>query len=134
MWLTILVVGIYIALLIATVINQKKIRSAIGNKLIEIDTDEIRIISKTRQDIEIISLDDVEKIIVKDEYAIPQDSIKDISLELAGNTRQNYIIVTRDAKKKQLDFEIDTHYMISQLTKLIDCWREKGYNVESISS
>ena len=65
-WLTVVVIGLYILVIILLIRNQKGMNSVLGNKLIEIDEQEIRIKSKNGTEEEIVNLDDVEKIILKE--------------------------------------------------------------------
>ena len=129
-WVTILMVGLYVTAIILMTRNQKQINSVLGNKLIEIDVDEIRIKSKKGTEEETIKLKEVERIILKDEYSMPQETIKEVGQEITGKTKQNFLILHQDSKKRQLDFEIDSYYMINQLNKLIESWKLKGYNIE----
>lgn len=131
-WVTILIIGIFVATVIFTSRNQKRINSILGNKLIEIDMDEIRINSKNGATEESIKLDEVERMILKNEYSIPQETLKEMGQELTGNIKQNFIILYKDSQKRQFDFEIDSYYMINQLNKLIETWRTKGYKIETI--
>ncbi len=132
-WLTILMIGLYIGAIFFTIRNQKQINSVLGNKLIEIDIEEIRIKSKKGTDNETIKLNSVEKIILKDEYSMPQETMKEIGQELTGKTKQNYVILQQENQKRQLDFEVDSYYKINQLNKLIESWKMKGYNVERMT-
>ena len=132
-WVTILMIGLYIAAIILLARNQKQLSLVLGNRLIEIKIDEIRIKSKKGIEEETIKLNKLEKIILKDEYSMPQETIKEIGQELTGKTKQNYIIIHQNNKKRQFDFEIDSYYMINQLNKLIESWKMKGYNIERIS-
>jgi len=113
--------------------KSKQLSLVLGNRLIEIKIDEIRIKSKKGIEEETIKLNKLEKIILKDEYSMPQETIKEIGQELTGKTKQNYIIIHQNNKKRQFDFEIDSYYMINQLNKLIESWKMKGYNIERIS-
>ena len=132
-WLTILMIGLYIGAIFLMVRNQKQISSVLGNKLIEIDIDEIRIKSKKGADDETIKLNGVEKIILKEQYSMPQETIKEVGKELTGKAKQNYVILLQDNQKRQLDFEVDSYYMINQLNKLIESWKMKGYNIERMT-
>ncbi len=129
-WLTILLCGFYILGIVLMVKNQKRITSIFGNNLIEIDEREIRIKSKKGNRVEIINLDEVEKLILKKEYSMPQETIKEIGEEIAGNAKQNFIIITQNSKDGRLDFEIDSYFMIKQLNKIIENWISRGYNIE----
>ena len=132
-WVSLLMIGLYITLFILMFRNQKRISSILGNKLIEFDIDEIRIKSKKGIGEETIKLNKVEKIVLKEEYSLPQETLKEVGHELTGKTKQNYIILYQNNKKKQLDFEVDSYYMINRLNKLIEAWKVSGYNIERMS-
>ena len=132
-WLTLLMIGLYIGATFLMVRNQKQISSVLGNKLIEIDMDEIRIKSNKGTEDEIIKLNRVKKIILKNEYSIPQETLKEVGQELIGKAKQNHIILQQDNQRRQLDFEVDSYYMMNQLNKLIESWKMKGYNIERMT-
>lgn len=129
-WVTILMIGFYVTTIFLMARNQKQISSVLGNKLIEIDRDEIRIKSKKGTEEETIKLNEVDRIILKDEYSIPQETLKEVGQELTGNAKQNFVILYQDNYKRQFDFEVDSYYMINQLNKLIETWKTKGYRIE----
>ena len=129
-WLTVVVIGLYILVIILLIRNQKGMNSVLGNKLIEIDEQEIRIKSKNGTEEEIVNLDDVEKIILKEDYSMPQETMKEIGEEIIGKAKQNYLILQQNNQKRKLDFEIDSYFMIKQLNKLIENWETRGYNIE----
>lgn len=131
-WVTILMIGIYIVAIVLMIRNLKQFNSHIGNKQIEIDEEEIRIKSKKGVQEETINLNEIEKIILKDDYSIPQETIKEVGKELMGNTKQNYLILHKNNTGRKLDFEIDSHYMVNQLNKIIESWNSKGFNIEKI--
>lgn len=131
-WLTMLMIGLYIAAIILMARNQKQMISVLGKKLIEIDRDEIRIKSIQGKEVETIKLNKVEKIILKVKYSIPQETIKEIGQELVGKVKQNYLILFQNNHERKLDFEVDSYYMINQLNSLIDTWKMQGYKIERI--
>ncbi|PHN01293.1 hypothetical protein [Flavilitoribacter nigricans] len=132
-WVTVLMIGLYIVAIILMARNQKQITANLGNKIIEIDEEAIRIKSKKGVEDELISLNEVEKIILKDEYSMPQGTIREVGQELTGKTKQNYLIIYQDSRKRQLDFEVDSYFMVNQLNKLIEIWKMKGYNIERVN-
>ena len=95
-WVTILMIGFYVTTIFLMARNQKQISSVLGNKLIEIDRDEIRIKSKKGTEEETIKLNEVDRIILKDEYSIPQETLKEVGQELTGNAKQNFVILYQD--------------------------------------
>lgn len=129
-WITIPATGIYIAAFILMVRNQKQLNSVVGNRLIEIDFDQISIKSKQGIEEEKIQLNAVDKIILKEEYSMPQESVKEVGEEMLGTIKQNYIIIQKDGKTRKLDFEFESYYMLNQLNKLIEHWKETSSKIE----
>ena len=94
------------------------------------DEKEIRIKTKKGKEEEIIALENVDKLILTDTYSMPQETMREVGKEMAGNTKQNYLIVQQNNNKRKLDFEIDSYFMIKQLDKIIEKWELNGYNIE----
>jgi Ca2+/Na+ antiporter len=131
-WVTILMVVIYLSIIILIVKNQKQTKKITEKRFIEIDTGAIKIISKKGVVDEVINLDEVETIFLNDEYSMSQETLKDIGNELIGKVKQNYLILLRNKHKRRLDFEVDSHYMSKRLNSLLEKWKMQGYNVERI--
>ena len=104
--------------------------SLVGKRVIELDETGIRIKSKNGGTEESFKLNIIEKIILKKEYGIPQESIKEVVDEVKGNQKKNYLILQQNNEKRKFNFEIESYYMISQLNKIIEGWSKKGYNIE----
>jgi len=132
-WLTIVIIILYLLVFLFMIRNKLQINSTIGDRILEIDSKKIRIKSQKTILEETIDLDKVEKLILKKEYVIPQERLKDVREGLEGKTTENYLIVQKDNQDRRFDFAIDTHYMITQLEKLIQSWESKGYQIERIS-
>lgn len=124
--------GLYILFIVLMLRNQKLMNLVTGNKSLEIDEAEIRISSKKDRSEEIIPMSTVEKIVLKKEYGIPQENLKDIVKEMKGNARKNYIILHQKDRQRRIDFEIDSYYMIGQLDKITASWKNNGYRIERI--
>ena len=129
-WLTVIMFALYMALLFLLFKNGKRLNAVSDNKLIEIDESEIRIITKNGKEQEVINLAEVEKLILKEEYVMATGSVKELGEEIAGKTKQDYLILQQNKQKRQLNFEIESHYMAKQLNKIIDIWKTRGYNIE----
>ena len=132
-WATIIAIGLYTLIIILTIRSHKQMKSISGDKSLEIDEHEIRIKSSKGKREEVIKLNEVEKIILKEEYSIPQETMKEIGQELAGSTKQNYLIIQQNSRNRRLDFGIESYYMIKQLNKLIKNWESKGYEIERLT-
>ena len=129
-WAVILTIGLYLLAIFMMSKNQKKLNAIVGNKQIEMDEKEIRIKTKKGKEEEIIALENVDKLILTDTYSMPQETMREVGKEMAGNTKQNYLIVQQNNNKRKLDFEIDSYFMIKQLDKIIEKWELNGYNIE----
>ncbi len=132
-WISIVMFGIYILTIILAFANQKRMNSILGNKLIEIDEEEIRIKSKKGIQQEVIKLYEIDKIILKKKYSMPQETIMELVSEIGGNAKQIYLILQKNSKKRKLYFEIDSYFMIEQINKIIEKWEVKGYVIERVA-
>ena len=130
--LNIVMHAIYILAVIINSKNKKLINSMLGKKLIEIDKEEIRIKSRNGTPQEVITLGAVDKLILDGDFALPQETFKELGKEMIGNGKQNSLIIHKNSKSRKLNFEFDSYYMIEQLKKVIKHWEEKGYNIERI--
>jgi len=131
-WVTCLAVICYITFIIFISKNKILLDSFINKHIIEIDKKEIRIKTQKGNTQETYKIADLEKIVLQKEYAIPQETMKDIAAEFSGNTRKNFIIIQQENKNHQFDFEIDSHYMIKQLDKIKKVWNQNGLKLEEI--
>lgn len=132
LWLTLLAGSLYVLILFFSFKNQKRINLVFGNKLLEIDKNEIRIKSKKGVQEEVFTLNEVDKLIVKEHYAMPSETLQEVRKEIMGNTNQNYLIIQQNQKERKLYFEFDSYYMGKQLDKLIKNWVVSGYRIEKI--
>lgn len=127
-------IGLYVLAIIPMIRNQKRLSAIVGNKQIEIDNKEIRIKSKKGIQQEIIHLNKIDKLILKDIYSMPQETIGEVVKEMSGKAKQNYLILEQNSQKRRLDFEIDSYYMVNQLDKIIKNWKANGYNIEQLEN
>ncbi|MEM7372771.1 MAG: hypothetical protein AAF587_29390 [Bacteroidota bacterium] len=128
-WLTALIGGLYLLIIFGMFRNYKQIRTILDHKHIEMDAEEIRIRSKNGTQSEVIPLDDIDQLILKDSYAMPQESLKDIGQELIGRMKRNYLILQQREQHRTFNFDIDSHYMLAQLHKIIEDWEVRGYKI-----
>lgn len=128
-WLTTIGLGAYILILYFGVKNQKGMFSLLGNRIIEIDYDAIRIKSKNGMSLESFDPNSVQLIRIKESYNIPNEKVKDMTREAKGNPTTNYISILTNDQELRFDFELDSYYMITQLDKVISHWKNKGYRV-----
>ncbi len=101
----------------------------LGHRMIEIDPDEIRIKTKNGKATESFSPKSLDRIRVQEKYTIPHESISDMTKEVKGKPIINSISILSDQNERRFDFELDSHYMISQLEKVISGWKNQGYHV-----
>ena len=130
LWVALIIGGLLIIGIILSFRNQRTLNSMIGKKRIELDDSEIRIISKKGDQQETIPFGAVDKIILKKEYGLPQESMSEIADELKGQPKRNYLIIQQNDQQRKFDFELDSYYMLNQLNKVIDGWMKKGYTIE----
>jgi len=64
---------------------------------------------------------------------MPQETIKEVSEEISGKQKKNYLVVHANNQKLQFDFKIDSYYMANQLNKIIATWKTSGYNIEILN-
>lgn len=102
-WVIIPMIIVFIVIILPSSKIQKNM-SGLTKKSIKIDHTEIRIISKSGTIVENINLEDVDKIRVKEEYSIPQESFKGIKEEFKRNANTHYIQLEQNKELKRIDF------------------------------
>ncbi len=130
-WITLIMFSIYAVGIIIIYRNRRRLESMIEDNRIEIDDQEIRIHRMNLM--ENFKIKEVDKLIIKDNYTMGQESIKEISKEITGRSSQNYLVVNQNNEEVKFNFVIDSYYMINQLNRIIENWKTKGYNIEVIS-
>lgn len=121
----------YVIAIFAAIQVYKKIEHS-KNGTIEIDENQISITTNSGQKVEDIALDQVDQIVVKNNYHIPEESIRDMAEEINGNHTKNYIELVKNNQTKRYHFEITTYYMLTQLNKITNHWRNSGYDLQYI--
>ena len=129
-WLTALIFASYILTVYLIAQNQKLIDTMVGQQSIEIDNNAIRIKSKNGIIDKKITLEEINKIIIQNDYSLDQETLKDFKNEFTGNPKQNYIIVFGKNENRKFNFELESHYMINQLNKTIAHWIQSGLKIE----
>lgn len=129
-WFFFLIVGLFVLALIWLFKGQKEMNLISGRKVIEIDDNEIRIKTKSGNEKERFPLIDLEKIIVKEKYAMPAENFKELKNEVLGRPDQNYIILQQKNQQRKFYFEIDSYYMTNQLNEIIRNWSARGLKIE----
>lgn len=124
---------VFIFIIISSVFifrNKKKLDQLV-KKTLEIDNTEIRLKSSKGQLLESIQLEAADKIIVKEEYYIPQKTtFKQIKDEMAGKHNMHYFTLIQNGTERRFDFEIDSEYKLKQLKSTIESWKESNLKIE----
>ena len=129
-WVAVPAIVAYIGMAVWMKKNQHSLQATVIEHTLVLDEKTVTITETGGKAHRTYDLNEVDRIIVKKEFGIPGESLADLSQELWGKPKRNFLILERDGKQQQLDFVIDSYYGITQLEKLIDRWREKGYRVE----
>ena len=126
---TIACIAAYIIAIIAIRKNHKLMQALIGERRIEINEKQISIQTQKGKTKEIIPIDEINEITVLEEYVIPGDTMKEHGREFLGNIEKNFIVIKKGQEEQRFDFELDSHYMIVQLNKIIEAWKANGPQV-----
>ncbi len=129
LWITIGAIVFYVVVVIMTFKNHKAMQK-VANKKIEIDQNKIVIKEANGTVIEIIEVENVNKLIVKDDYKMAQETLKDLQEEIKGNPEEHYLILESNKMQKRYDFVIESYYMAKQLKKLVQEWQNKNVLIE----
>ena len=133
-WLIVLLASVGVLFLALQTKIGKQLVSSQGQKLIEIDESEIRIKSIKGAQKETIKLNEIDQLTIKANYTMYQDSMTAFAKEIAGKEiSKNFIIVHHNNKERKFDFEFESNYMLKQLNKVIDSWKQKEYTIEYLS-
>ena len=128
-WITIGAIVFYVAVMIMTSKNQKAMQK-VANKRIEIDQNKIEIKEADGTVIETIEIENVNKLILKDDYKMAQETLKDLKEEIKGNIEKHYLILENNKIQRRFDFVIESYYMLNQLKKLVQDWQNKNVLIE----
>ncbi|MCF8237395.1 MAG: hypothetical protein K9I85_04510 [Saprospiraceae bacterium] len=126
---TLIVLGLYTAWRIRT---HKRASSMVRNRSIEISSDNIRILSGHGKILETISVGEQDRLVVKEAYAIPEETIHDLIREIKGKGLENYMLIRRGEEEIRFDFFLDSYYMIEQLKKIIADWQARGLDIQTV--
>ena len=120
--------GVYILGLFFIGKNQKKISKVFGNRSIEMDDSEIRLTSQKIDQYELMMLDGKEVIILDKDFS-KENLYPDNSFDIEGKAFSHSITIQKGGFERKLHFELDSHYMASQLKKVIEAWKSKGFQI-----
>ena len=131
-WVVMLAVGAYVALIILGLKNQKKLMALSQDRTLELDDNTFRIKSKGKHPLVVINVNTIDRISISKGYGIPEESKKDIAHELSGEGKKNFIVVSTGQQTQRFDFIIESYYMLRQFEQTIDAWVKRGSIVERI--
>ena len=130
-WITIGAIISYVAFMIMTSKNQKAMHK-VANKRIEIAQNKIELKETNGSLIETIEIETIDKLILKSDYKMAQETMKDLKEEIKGNAEEHYIILENNNKQRRLDFVIESYYMLNQIKKLVQVWENKNLLIEYV--
>ena len=130
-WITIGAIISYVAFMIMTSKNQKAMHK-VANKRIEIAQNKIELKETNGSLIETIEIETIDKLILKSDYKMAQETMKDLKEEIKGNAEEHYIILESNNKQRRLDFVIESYYMLNQFKKLVQVWENKNLLIEYV--
>jgi hypothetical protein len=129
-WTIILIIGA-----LGGIVIEYRLRKGISvlarNRRIEIAPEKVVIKSRSGKVEEEIDIARVERILVKEDYMLPEENLRAIYQEMKGDADhlKNFLILEYDDRSQNLEFIIDSYYMIEQLKKLVSHWQSAGYEV-----
>lgn len=110
--------------------HRQRFEKTFEGTSIAMDATKITLLKDENQ--RIIPIKELDKIIVLENYRIPDDGIKLMWNGFMGRPQKNFIIIEQKGERQRFDFIIDSYYGIGQIKKVIQQWIEKGMIVEKI--
>lgn len=107
--------------------NFRHMQSAMGNRKIEMDRDQIRIKALDGNLLESFLLSKDIKISIESDYQIPNSSLSEGWKEINGKHHENSVSIFTNNKVYNYFFEFNSYYMSEQLKGLVNDWIKKGY-------
>ncbi len=129
----------FLVLLIALIlIVEMKFQKSVNKKkdrfFLHLDLNKIEIVDRDNVVIEQFHPERIEKIELKIQFRLLGESITEAVSELKGKTYMQRLDVVEKGKKYTYFFEINSHYMIVQLRKIVDHWKTQQVNFDMIES
>lgn len=128
-WITIGAIALYAMLILMTYRNKKAMR-IVANKRIEIAQNKIEIKDEKGAAIETIKIEKDDKLIVKSDYNMAQETLQNLKEEIKGNPEQHFVILEKNKIRRRFDFVIESYYMLNQLKKLVQEWKKNNLLIE----
>ncbi len=101
-----------------------------GKLFLLLDFDSIEVVDRDKKVVAQYHPERVEKIFLKAEFRLFKDSISEAVAEFSGETYMLKIDVVAKGVVNTYHFDIDSHYMIVQLKKIIKHWSTQHVNFE----
>lgn len=126
---TILLIGVMLMIFILDIKIQRKTNSHIKSK-IELDPDKIVLRDENNAVVESIMLNKDYTLQLNEKYSLLYES--DLKNEIKGDNKTNLIKIAIGGKVRRFDFIIPSHYMLSQLTKVVEAWKKNDFQVDML--
>lgn len=130
-WITIVAIIVFVVIMFTNTKNQKAIFK-VANKRIEISQNKIELKGTKGSLLETIEIENIDKLILKREYKLSAETMKELEEELKRNAEEQYIIFEKNNKQRRLDFVIESYYMLKQLKKLVHVWENNNLLIEYV--
>jgi hypothetical protein len=96
---------------------------------LEITEDNLMVRDQDNKVVSQIPLGEVEEIIMQESYQIPESNLAETLMELKGKPVLNKFSFKHQGRMVTYNFETESHYMLVQLSKLAERWKERGVRV-----
>lgn len=113
--------------------NAKKMKGLVGRTLV-LEVNAVIILDEKKEIFEEHTLQVVNQIELKFQPALHGDSLRAMWQELCGKTKRNRIRLMKGNGSRTYEFEIPSHYMLVQLNKVTEAWKNLGIEVSVYDS
>lgn len=128
------IIGPAIAAYVGLAIWMKKTQNNLGATTSEhtlvLDETTVTVQDRAGKASQTYDLSNVDRILLKEAYGIPGETLADLWRELRGKPKRNYLILEQAGNQHQLHFLIDSYYGLKQLDRLIEEWSRRGYRLQ----
>jgi len=108
---------------------SRKLKMTRTGKKIEIDQKKLLISNQKKEVEEEIFIENVDSIKVSEAFKLWDQDTTDIVNNLKGKHHKNFIELSFGEKTRKYEFEIESHYMVVQINKLLKHWEKRGIEV-----
>jgi|GEM_PF-5442551 len=129
-WLRIVTFIIYVVVAGGALYFIRQTQKHIERHTIEIGYDALKILSKKGDVVEQIDLTTVQSLEISAQHPDSTANVQDTIKDLRGQEERNYICVVKQGETHSYEFLPDSHYMVTQLEKLVEHFRAKGIAVQ----